>query len=105
MFNLNSKKYYDNIDLVTYLRILIRSPLTKLQIVNLKCYKGKNYSILCDHEFDASFEISPEIIQKFYDCGYKTVKEEVVIKEVKEKAVIKEIKKRGKKKCVKENKD
>jgi len=110
----NSKKYYDKIDLVTYLRILIRSPLTKLQIVNLKCYKGKNYSILCDHEFDASFEISPEIIQKFYDCGYKTVKEEAVIKEevvikeeavIKEEVVTKEIKKRGKKKCVKENKD
>ena len=68
-----SKRYYERIDIMTYLRILVQSPLRKIQDVTLKNYKGRSYSVLCDYNFDASFDLNGSVIQKFYDCGYKTV--------------------------------
>ena len=72
--------YYDKIDITTYMRILINSPLTKIQEVDLKGYKGKNYSILCNHKFGSSFDFSPSTIEGFYDCGYKTRMDEATEK-------------------------
>ena len=60
--------------------LLFNSPLTKIQEVDLKGYKGKNYSILCNHKFGSSFDFSPSTIEGFYDCGYKTIMDEVTEK-------------------------
>ena len=48
----HTKKYHEKIDIMTYLRVLVRSPLRKLQDVSLKNYSGRNFSVLCDHDFD-----------------------------------------------------
>ena len=52
--------YYENINILTFLRILVKSPMTKLQNCSLKNYNGKIINVLCDYEFDTSFDLGSD---------------------------------------------
>ena len=66
------KQYNENIDVITFLRILFKSPIDRMQQVSLQNYKGTIINVACDYEFDTSFNLNASILESFYSCGYNT---------------------------------
>jgi len=70
----SNKDYIDNIDLLNYIRIIVNSPISKLQDTFLNNYKGKNITIKCNYKFNATFELTNDTLKSFYNDGYNTIK-------------------------------
>tara|TARA_Y100000739_G_scaffold146814_1_gene126522 strand:- start:1192 stop:2055 length:864 start_codon:yes stop_codon:yes gene_type:complete len=66
-------EYVENINLINYIRIIINSPINKLQNTFLNNYKGKTVNIKCNYKFDASFEMNTETLEFFYNTGYDEI--------------------------------
>ena len=65
--------YHEKIDILTFLRIVIQAPVSKLEGINLDNYTGRIVKIVSDYDFGASFDISTTILDNFYNCGYNAV--------------------------------
>lgn len=74
-----TKSYNDTIDIISYIRILLRSSLDKIQYTCQKAYSGQSIQVPCNYNFDASFNIDPEIFEKFYLNGYIEMKKHLNI--------------------------
>ena len=66
-------EYVENIELINYIRIIINSPINKLQNTFLNNYKGKTITIKCNYKFDASFEMNSDTLEFFYNTGYDEI--------------------------------
>lgn len=71
----SSKVYHEKIELLDYIRILMDSPVTKLQEMCLQGYKGETIVIPCEYDFEASFDVNTEVLETFYETGFRTVRE------------------------------
>jgi len=74
-----TKTYNENIDIVSYIRILLRSSLDKIYSSCSNLYKGLSIKIPCNYNFDATFNIEKEILDKFYRDGYSEMKKTITI--------------------------
>jgi len=75
-----SKIYNDDINIVSYIRILLRSSLDKVYNSCKSSYTGLSIQIPCNYNFDASFDIDQEILEKFYMNGYTEAKNIITVK-------------------------
>tara|TARA_Y100000389_G_C17109511_1_gene339998 strand:- start:76 stop:603 length:528 start_codon:yes stop_codon:yes gene_type:complete len=75
----SDKEYIDNIDLYKYIKIIVKSPIVKLQCMYIKNYKGRNIKIKCNYNFDAGFDITNETLNDFYKVGYESIVKETSI--------------------------
>lgn len=67
-----NKTYVEDVSLLRYLRIVMNSPVEKIEKLQLESYKGKTITVSCDYDFDASFDITEKILIQFYNCGYRS---------------------------------
>lgn len=65
--------YVEDISLLKYLKIIMNSPVKKIEHLELGNYKGKTVYVSCDYDFDASFDITEDVILQFYNCGYSSI--------------------------------
>ena len=70
---MNKHNVQHYINLINYIRIIINSPINKLQNTFLNNYKGKTVNIKCNYKFDASFEMNTETLEFFYNTGYDEI--------------------------------
>tara|TARA_Y100000389_G_scaffold148109_2_gene147161 strand:- start:8553 stop:9500 length:948 start_codon:yes stop_codon:yes gene_type:complete len=75
-FCLSSKPTYtDSIDLLSYIKILMRSPIAKIENYSLSQYKGWTICIPCNYDLDGSFNIGDQELKSIFQCGYDFVME------------------------------
>ena len=67
------KMYNDKMDLLTYIKIVIKSMIDQLEEMEMalvdKC--GRLFDIHCNFEIDETFYISREKIEELFNSGYK----------------------------------